>query len=126
MTRIEIYCGDPSHGDEPGANWWFNNRGPDGICQWYEEASDPSLVGRMRRAGQKATTQVLQGDHYIPSAQREHEVFAAPIRVRYNFKCDCGDSVVVRAEKLYPILDKSAEINETRISLRLLAAILHH
>ena len=85
MTRIEIYCGDPSHGDEPGANWWFNNRGPDGICQWYEEASDPSLVGRMRRAGQKATTQVLQGDHYIqrgvcggrPQLSRTHSWFSS-------------------------------------------------
>ena len=100
--RIEIYCDDSSHEDR---RWFVNAFAAPGFTapyKWRVGAARPHAFKGIRIAEQRL-----------------------PGRTRYKLPCDlCGRSVVVRAERMHPVLDKLAEGGVSEISLTGLAAIL--
>ncbi len=124
MSTIEIYCAEPVHDGQKvliyrfgrGESGWIN------ASSWVRAGSPRS--GRI--AGMDASYGLLDGDRYLSPSERENgDLFGlADLRSRFEFKCRCGLKVVVRREKLDPVLDKLAAAGAPHISLRGLAAIV--
>jgi hypothetical protein len=119
-VEIEIYCDDASHPQRVSVHrlrghWGTTSGGRRVATSWV--ASGAALMG-----------DDLQSDADMASIrdeiQRNPEHDPA-LRSRDDFRCDqCGTTVVVRSEKLSPVLDKLLFHGVSEISLTALQARL--
>jgi len=118
---VTVVCDDKSHpGKEARVAFLFRSPG-----QAYWQVFPARSVKVME--GGRWALQLLHGDHALTEDEQKALQLGDPSpRHRFELKCSlCGDSLPVRAENLYPVLDTLAghadawEIELTALRARL-------